>query len=250
MSDSHAVLPGYPDPLWIQAVTLVRGEIERGILKPGMRLAPERELCQQLGISRVTLRRALGHLVEEGVLSASRGRGWYVSQTVQPRKEWPNTLESFTETAARMGLQPRSEVLQNRVDPATIDQAEQLAIAPGTQLYTLERVRLLNDMPIGLDLTRLAFGLAPHLATLDFGERSLYAELAEAGVEPVRADSTIEATKADDRTARHLEIEPGEPILVMHQLALNANGEPLFTSTIRYAGERYRLRTSFSRAAN
>ena len=104
--------------------------------------------------------------------------------------------------------------------------------------------------PIGLDLTRLAFGLAPHLATLDFGERSLYAELAAAGVEPVRADSTIEATKADDRTARHLEIEPGEPILVMHQLALNANGEPLFTSTIRYAGERYRLRTSFSRVSS
>lgn len=247
MSDSSAVLPGYPDPLWIQAVTLVRGEIERGILKPGMRLAPERELCQQLGISRVTLRRALGHLVEEGVLSASRGRGWYVSQAVQPRKEWPNTLESFTETAARMGLRPRSEVLQSRVDPATIDQAEQLGIAPGTQLFTLERVRLLNNMPIGLDLTRLPLALAPYLSTLDFGERSLYAALAEAGVEPVRADSTIEATKADDRTARHLEIEPGEPILVMHQLALNAGQEPLFMSTIRYAGERYRLRTSFSR---
>ena len=126
MSDSSAVLPGYPDPLWIQAVALVRGEIERGVLKPGMRLAPERELCQQLGISRVTLRRALGHLVEEGVLSASRGRGWYVSQAAQPRKEWPNTLESFSETADRMGLTPHSEVLQNRVDPATIDQAERL----------------------------------------------------------------------------------------------------------------------------
>src|ERR1700742_327110 len=72
MSDSSAVLPGYPDPLWIQAVALVRGEIERGVLKPGMRLAPERELCQQLGISRVTLRRALGHLVEEGGVRASR----------------------------------------------------------------------------------------------------------------------------------------------------------------------------------
>jgi GntR family transcriptional regulator len=248
MSDSSAVLPGYPDPLWIQAVALVRGEIERGVLKPGMRLAPERELCQQLGISRVTLRRALGHLVEEGVLSASRGRGWYVSKAAQPRKEWPNTLESFSETAARMSLTPRSQVLQNRIDPATIDQAERLGIAPGTMLFTLERVRLLNDVPIGLDLTRLPLGLVPGIAELDFAERSLYATLAEAGVEPARADSTIEATKADDRTARHLEVDPGEPLLVMHQLALDPNQSPLFMSTIRYAGERYRLRTSFSRA--
>lgn len=247
MSDSSAVLPGYPDPLWIQAVALVRGEIERGVLKPGMRLAPERELCQQLGISRVTLRRALGHLVEEGVLSASRGRGWYVSQTAQPRKEWPNTLESFSETAARMGLTPHSRVLQNRVDPATIDQAEQLGIAPGTMLFSLERVRLLDDMPIGLDLTRMPLSLAPQLAELDFSHRSLYAALAEAGVEPVRADSTIEATRADDRTAQHLDVTPGEPLLVMRQLALDAHQAPLFTSTIRYAGERYRLRTSFSR---
>ena len=250
MTDSSAVLPGYPDPLWIQAVALVRGEIERGVLKPGMRLAPERELCQQLGISRVTLRRALGHLVEEGVLSASRGRGWYVSQSVQPRKEWPNTLESFSETAARMGLTPHSTVLQNRVDPATIDQAERLGIAPGTLLFSLERVRLLDDMPIGLDLTRMPLAVAPQLAELDFSTRSLYAALAEAGVEPVRADSTIEATKADDRTARHLDVAPGEPLLVMHQLALDAHQTPLFMSTIKYAGERYRLRTSFSRTTS
>ncbi len=57
MNDSREVtgviLPGRPEPLWIQAVALVRGEIEKGVLKPGLRLAPERELCQQLGISRV-----------------------------------------------------------------------------------------------------------------------------------------------------------------------------------------------------
>ena len=69
-----AIRPDYPEPLWIQAVNLITHEIATGVLKPGMRLPPERELCQQLSISRVTLRKALGQLVEDGVLSASHGR--------------------------------------------------------------------------------------------------------------------------------------------------------------------------------
>lgn len=253
MNDSREVagviLPGYPEPLWIQAVNLIRGEIDKGVLRPGVRLAPERELCRQLGISRVTLRKALGHLVEEGVLSASHGRGWYVTQST-PKKEWPNSLESFSETAARMGLKPHSTVLKAESSPASIDEAEQLAIAPGTPLFRLERVRLLDGVPIALDLTRIALALVPEIEKVDFSNRSLYSTLAEAGVEPVRADSTIEATKADDRAAEHLKVAPGDPLLVMHQLAVGPEQEPLFVSTIQYAGDRYRLRTSFARAHN
>ncbi|MBM9510280.1 GntR family transcriptional regulator [Actinacidiphila acididurans] len=243
---SGAVLPGYPEPLWVQAVQVIRGEIDSGVLAPGSRLPPERELCQRLGISRVTLRKALGSLVEAGVLSPSHGRGWYVTRTAR-KKEWPSTLESFSETASRMGLTPHSLVLRADTSPATIDEAEQLAIAPGTPLFRLERVRLLDRVPIGLDLTLLRQALVPGIETMDFRERSLYATLSAAGVEPVRADSTIEATKADERAAEHLDLAPGDPVLVMRQVALNAQQEPLFISTIQYAGDRYRLRTSFVR---
>jgi GntR family transcriptional regulator len=252
MKDSRevagAILPGYPEPLWIQAVNLIRGEIEKGILRPGVRLAPERELCAQLGISRVTLRKALLHLVEEGLLSSSHGRGWYVAQAEPAKKEWPNSLESFSETAARMGLRAHSRVLTAQASPATIDEAEQLAIAPGTALFRLERVRLLDEVPIALDLTRIPLALVPGIEGADFRSRSLYATLAEEGVEPARADSTIEATKADERAAGQLGLAPGDPVLVMRQLALGRRDEPLFVSTIRYAGDRYRLRTTFARA--
>ena len=244
---SGAVLPGYPEPLWIQAVNVIRGEIDRGVLQPGGRLPPERELCRQLGISRVTLRKALGSLVEAGVLNPSHGRGWYVARSAQ-KKEWPNSLESFSETAARMGLTPHSKVLRAETSPATIDEAEQLGIAPGTPLFRLERVRLLEGVPIALDLTRLRQALVPEIERVDFRERSLYSTLGAAGVQPVRADSTIEATKADERAAEHLDLAPGDPVLVMRQLALSAQQEPLFVSTIQYAGDRYRLRTSFARS--
>jgi GntR family transcriptional regulator len=236
----------YPEPLWIQAANLIHDQINSGALKPGARLPPERELCQQLGISRVTLRKALNQLVEAGVLNASHGRGWYVAKSPS-RREWPSTLESFSETAARMGLAPQSLVLRAQVAPASFDEAEELGIAPGTDLFHLDRVRMLDGMPIALDSTKVPLAVLPDIAAADFTTDSLYAALSGAGIEPLRADATMEAREADEQEARHLRIAVGKPLLVMHQLAVDTAERPLFTSTIRYAGERYRLRTSFSR---
>ena len=141
------IRPDYPEPLWVQAVNLINAEIANGVLKPGMRLPPERELCLQLNISRVTLRKALARLVEDGVRNASHGRGWYVAAGGSS-KEWPNSLESFTETANRMGLTATSKVLRSEVTPANLDEADELSIAPGTPLFHLERVRFLSGVPI------------------------------------------------------------------------------------------------------
>lgn len=240
------IRPDYPEPLWVQAATLILGQIEAGTLKAGARLPPERELCQQLGISRVTLRKALNQLVETGVLNASHGRGWYIAKSAAKR-EWPNTLESFSETAARMGLDPQSEVLRAKTAPASIDEAEELSIVPGSELFHLERVRLLNGVPIALDMTRIPVDVLPEITGVDFATDSLYATLERAGLEPARADSTLEAREADADEARHLRIAEGKPLLVMRQLAFDTADRPLFTSTIKYAGERYRLRTSFAR---
>lgn len=240
------IRPDYPEPLWVQAVNLINAEIASGVLKPGMRLPPERELCQQLNISRVTLRKALTRLVEDGVLNASHGRGWYVAAG-GTSKEWPNSLESFTETAARMGLTSSSTVLASVVRHASIDEAEEFSIAPGTRLFALDRVRYLGDVPIAIDFTRIPADLVPDFEKTDFRTASLYDVLLRAGLAPVRADATIEAREADAYAARHLDLEVGKPLLVMNQLVVDAADKPLFASKIQYSGERYRLRTFFAR---
>lgn len=80
-ANSPTIRPGYPEPLWMQAINLINADIASGVLEPGVRLLPERQLCQQLGISRVTLRKALNKLVERGVLSASLGQSGITKQT-------------------------------------------------------------------------------------------------------------------------------------------------------------------------
>ncbi|WP_329361335.1 GntR family transcriptional regulator [Streptomyces sp. NBC_00669] len=242
-----ALTGGYPEPLWMQAKEALENRIAVGEVKPGSRLPPERELCRMLGISRVTLRKALTALVEEGVLRAAQGRGWYVSAA--ERKEWPNTLESFSETARRMGLLATSQVLRRETGPASFDEAEAFQIAPGTPLYRLERVRMLDGVPIAVDHSLVPTDVAAGFDTVDFTVRSLYDTIADAGFELAQADTTIEARPADAALAGHLAIAAGTPVLDMRQIVRDRAQRPLLSSSIRYAGDRYRLRTSFMRNA-
>jgi len=242
-----ALAAEYPEPLWEQAKAALNERISAGEVKPGSRLPPERELCGMLGISRVTLRRALTALVEEGVLRSAHGRGWYVSAA--ERKEWPNTLESFSETAHRMGLVPTSRVLRCASTASTLDEAETFQIAPGTPLYRVHRVRMLDGVPIAVDESLVPADVASGFENVDFTVRSLYDTITELGFQPAQADTTIEARSADAMLAEHLEIAPGTPVLEMRQIVRDRTGRPLLSSVIRYAGDRYRLRTSFLRGA-
>jgi GntR family transcriptional regulator len=239
LTDSH-------EPLWVRASEVVERHVQDGTYAVGRRLPTERELCDQLGVSRVTLRRALQHLVEAGVLRSSHGRGWYVAERTD--REWPNSLESFTETARRKGLVPTSKVLRAEVKKASLDEADEFGVAAGTDLFLLERVRMLDGVAIGVDASRVVLNVAPRLVQVDFSGASLIEELAAQGAEPVAAESMIEARGCAEEIAEQLELRPGEPVLVMSQSMTDARGRVVLVSTITYRGDRYRLRTSFLRS--
>jgi GntR family transcriptional regulator len=240
-----ALDPTGRDPLWLQIAALIGAEVAGGVLTRGSRLPSERELCDRLGVSRVTLRRALAHLVEEGVLESSHGRGWYVTTGVLG--EPPNVLRSFNQTAAARGLEATARVLASETAPATLDEAEALSIAPGTDVFHVRRVRLLGGAPIAVDLARVPLALAPDLPELDFATASLYEALEERGVLPTRADFSVEAAPASAEDAALLEVEPGHPLLVTDQITFDKNGQPIELATMAYRHDRYRFRASLRR---
>jgi GntR family transcriptional regulator len=240
-----ALDPTSRDPLWLQIAALIEAEVAGGVLTRGSRLPSERELCDRLGVSRVTLRRALSHLVEEGVLESSHGRGWYVTTGVLG--EPPNLLRSFSQTAAARGLDATARVLATGTIPATLDEAETLAIAPGTDVFHVRRVRLLGGAPVAFDQARVPLALAPELADLDFAERSLYAALEERGVIPTRADFSVEAAPASKDDAALLDVKPGHPLLVTDQITFDQLGRPIELATMAYRYDRYRFRASLHR---
>ncbi|MET7361341.1 GntR family transcriptional regulator [Streptomyces sp. NPDC005562] len=234
-------------PLWSQAADLIREEIDRRGLGPGARLPSERDLCARFDISRVTLRKSLLHLVEQGLLTASHGRGWFVAEPV-PAREWPNDLESFTATARRKHMTPGSLVLRQEAAVASLDDADRLDVPAGTALLRLDRVRLLDDVRVAVDRTLLVTRFAPGIEDADFASASLFEELRSRGVELDRSEVTIEARNADPALAGHLRIPTGSPVLALDQTIYTREQRPLLLSTVEYSGERYRLRTTFQQS--
>ena len=222
-------------------------EIRSGRLSDAAHLPSERALVSRFGVSRVTVRRALRALEAEGLVVSAAGRGWLVRGAGLEEPE--NELLSFTDVARRRGLQASARVLAAHVREATLDEAELLGVAPGVPVVELDRVRLLDGVPVGIDRSLVPAARAPGLLERDWTTASLYAALEEAGCPPVRADYVLQAAAADEREATLLELSPGAPVLRAEQRSFDAAGRPIQICRMSYRGDRYRFRTTLIRRA-
>ena len=233
--------PASSDPLYLQLTQALAADIASRRLNPGQKLPSERQICETYGVSRVTARRALRALVEEGVVESSRGRGWFVANG--PISEPPNMLLSFSAMGRARGLQPASRVLVQRVRPAALDEADALTIAPGAEIFELQRLRLLDGYPVAVDRSRIPLLRCPSLIDVNFEHASLYEVLnAHGGDVPSYADYTVEAVAADADDADLLELDPGGPVLVTTALTYDQDQRPLELGHMVYRGDRYRFR--------
>jgi GntR family transcriptional regulator len=230
-------------PLYYRIYRAIADEIASGRLQPGDRLPVERALCEQFGVSRATVRRALRALAEDGLLDSSLRRGSFVASG--PLGEPPNVLLSFAAMAAARGYASSAKVLSQSVRPTTIDEADILMVAPGSGLFVLERLRLLEDMPVAIELSRISIVRAPGVDDVDYSTTSLYETLeTRCGVTPTRADVTIEAVAADPAMAALLDVEPGTPLLLTNDTMFDRSGDPVSIDRTHFRSDRYRFRTS------
>jgi GntR family transcriptional regulator len=234
-----------PHPLYQEVASVIAAEIERGTLRPGTMLPSERTMCAQLGVSRVTLRAALAALAEQRLVVASRGRGWFVSDSMLG--EPPNALQSFTELAAGRGLTSSSCVEFARVREASLHEADELEIAPGAPLFEMRRVRLLDGLPVAIDHARLPLAVCPALPTVDFDTHSLYATLEQHGVEPTSCDFSVQAVPAEPEHVAQLNVALGAPLLLAVGRTLDRHRRPIELSRVLFIGARYRFRASLYR---
>lgn len=223
----------------------IAGEIRGGGLTSAAHLPSERALVEQYRVSRVTIRRALRELEAEGLVLAAPGRGWLVRGGLMEEPE--SELTSFSAAAASRGLRAASTVLIAAPREATFEEAEALVAAPGSAVFELERVRLLDGLPVAIDWCLLPCARFDDLARPDWQLASLYAVLGAAGGAPVRADYVVRADGADAREARSLDLVPGAPVLRADQVAFDAAGRPVQMCRMTYRGDRYRFRASLGR---
>jgi GntR family transcriptional regulator len=231
-------------PLYHRVYREIAKGIESGTLQPGDRLPSERWLCDELGVSRATVRRAIEELAADGLIEG-RGRGSLVRGDALA--EPPNTLMSLSELGRSRGLDASARVLSAAVRAATIDEAEAFAIAPGADVFELERVRMLDGLPISIDHNCVPLRLAPSLPDADFTTASLYEALDRAGNPPRRADYELEARAADASEAELLGLAPGAPVLLATTVAIGDGGRVVDLGRTVYRADRYRFHATLMR---
>jgi GntR family transcriptional regulator len=220
--------------------------LRRGAFPAGSRLPGERDLAASLGVSRSTLRLALGRLAEDGQVDRSSQRGWFVRRQVVG--EPPSTLQSFTEMARARGLTAQSTVLVQRKRPATFDEAERLRIAPAAGVVELRRLRSLDGVPVCLDKSVIVLGHAPSLADTDMTDRSLYEAIEQsAGVRVARSSYSVRADASDEETAGLLEIAASAPVLIGEETTYATDGTPILIGTMSYRADAYRFQADLFR---
>ncbi|WP_407697136.1 GntR family transcriptional regulator [Streptoalloteichus hindustanus] len=225
-----------PTPKHAQLREILRRLAEEE-LPPGSPVPSERELAIRYGVSRLTVREAIGQLVADGLLTRVRGKGTF---TARPRVDAQLYLESFTEDMRQRGMEPGTAVLlaEERVPPP--DTAAALALPVGHRAYRLERLRTADGTPISVERGWYSPPRVPDLLSHDL-TGSLYTLLArEYGVVLDNGRQTVWAETADPATARLLDVRPGCPLLAFRRVA-SAHGEPVEDMTSWYRGDLYQV---------
>lgn len=233
-------------PLYGRTAARLWEDLAREGARPGDRLPGERVLAERYAVSRVTVRAALTHLQERGLLEPAQGRGWTVvdGAATEAREERGHSIQGFADYARENGLETHADVLLARTRPAGHDEVERLRIGPGAEVFELRRLRYLDGRVVALELNRLPLALCPELAEVDFTTASLYATLRSAREPQVPgvADYAVEARQPDPEERRLLQITGAVPLLVATQLTFNTEGQPLEWTDQAYRGDRYRFR--------
>ena len=220
-------------PLYRQVQEAIREAITDRNLRPDDALPPERELSTAFGVSRITIRKALEGLVNEGVLDTHHGSGTFVRSKVE--KNFAQ-LNSFSEEMSARGLVPSSRWLNRAIGRVRPEEAMTLRASPGTSVYRFNRIRLANDEPMSIEYVTI---LASCLPSLEAVEHSLYAALRETGNQPTRALQRLSALILNEEQAGLLGAQPGDAGLLVERVGFNKQGVAIEFSQSYYRGDTY-----------
>jgi GntR family transcriptional regulator len=229
----------HPLPLYYQLMQVLRSRIEQGKWSPGDLFPSERELSETYGISRMTVRRTLTELTNEGLLQRDPGRGTFVAKP-KIRKRL-SKLTSFTEEMRARGRVPGARILRSEMIPARPAVAKMLQIEVEREVAVIERLRLADGEPAGIECCHLHFEGCETILQEDLSG-SLYRLLSERfGLVPTRALEEMEAAACGSREAKILNIRHGEPVLSIRRTTFDQHQRPLEYVESVYRGDNYVL---------
>jgi GntR family transcriptional regulator len=227
---------GGASPVYRRLQVALGDAIASGALKPGAVLPAERELALELGISRVTVRRAMAELVRNGLVIQRHGSGTYVSGTRERVVQSLSRLYSFSEDMTSRGRMPGTLWLGRELSVANADEARRLEISNGEPIVRMRRLRLADNEPIALETSLIPAVMLPDPKQI---EDSLYQTLRDLGHVPVRAVQRFSAINLDEESARLLKVTTGAAALDIYRITRRDDGTVVEFSRSIFRGDAY-----------
>ena len=225
-------------PLYKQLKDLILKEIEEGRLKPNQKIPTELELSERYQISRMTVRKSLAQLVDEGILAKKQGKGTFVQ--APKMTEDLSSPNSFTNLCKRNGKVPGGRTLKFILEEATDRDMKELKLEPGEQVIRVERLRLADNMPVMLE--NLYFpGHLKNILVENLDDTSLYQILHDKyGLVTGNSVMEFEISEANSYEAALMEIRAGSPLLLVREIVYDQYGQPLHRTKSLLRGDKFK----------
>jgi GntR family frlABCD operon transcriptional regulator len=228
-------------PLHEQVRNVLVHEIESGAYDGDGRLPTETQLCEQFGVSRITVRRAVTDLEAMGLVQRHQGRGTFVV----PRRASLGTMSVQGFSDQVVGKEkPTRRIVDSEVAPADEARARALGVPVGSPVLHLVRVFSIDGMPVAIDDSAYSLDRYPGFDALIDDTTSTYQVLRERfGAKIVRVEREIGIGYTDAQLGEWLDRPENDAIIVIRKVATDASGEVVHTSTVRCVPARMALRT-------
>jgi len=235
-----------PQSLHARLRDTLKASILDGRLAPGDKLPSEAELQAGHGVSRITVRQALGALQAEGLIVKLHGKGAFVSHPKAAQSL--NRLQGLREAMAGEPHAVSNRRLAWREIKAPAEVARRLGLPGAATVYHLQTVRYLDREPLSVNHSWLLAALGARLARVDFAQRDLIDVFEhEGGLAIGRADLEIGAGTARAADAKLLRIAAGAPVLEVERIVHDTAGTPVHVERAVYRADAFRYRLSLQR---
>jgi GntR family transcriptional regulator len=218
----------------------LRGRILGGALASGARLDNQRQLAREFGVTLMTLRQALELLEREKLITRRHGLGTFVAS---PSIDYDILqLRRLAGDLSALGEPVATRLVGSRFTTADRRAAEALGLGSQARVFVLERVRLLDRHPMGLQRSILPAPVGEEVAKADLGVTPLGQVLEfKLGLTIARATETISTIRLGRREARELGCGSGLPAFFSERVSCTADGSPLVLDRVYIPGDRFRI---------
>ena len=228
-----------PIPVYYQLKNDFIKKIANGIWKAGDCISSERELCEIYGVSRMTIRQAIGELVQEGILTRKKGKGTFVCEQKVNQKD----MMSFTEMIKQSGRSLETKVVEFEIIDTPEDIQDVFIL---DRLYKISRKRIVDNECIAVETVYIPVDYCGHL-NKEMLEGSLYKVLEGFGYIITNSNSSIVAVNVDDEIRKILECEIDTPILKVVSKTFTNTDKLLFLEEAFYKSDKFTLQVNISR---